>query len=136
DLYIHVGWPLYRKYGHSFEAFELVVSDPDTILDSLTREVKETGADGKEVTKVVHALSKEVKEVLISNIKRRMTPQPLKIRVKIRADVEMKCFEYDGVLHIKSAMRKAEAVGNEDCPIKIKLVAPPFYVLITQTLDK
>ncbi|GKB39318.1 eukaryotic translation initiation factor 2 subunit alpha, partial [Tanacetum coccineum] len=132
DLYIHVGWPLYRKYGHAFEAFKLVVSDPDTILDSLTREVKETGADGKEVTKVVPALSKEVKEVLISNIKRRMTPQPL----KIRADVEMKCFEYDGVLHIKSAMRKAEAVGNEDCPVKIKLVAPPSYVLITQTLDK
>nr|GEY83948.1 eukaryotic translation initiation factor 2 subunit alpha homolog [Tanacetum cinerariifolium] len=83
DLYIHVGWPLYRKYGHAFEAFKLVVSDPDTILDSLTREVKETGADGKE-----------------------------------------------------SAMRKAEAVGNEDCPVKIKLVAPPSYVLITQTLDK
>lgn len=26
-----------------------------------------------------------------------MTPQPL----KIRADVEMKCFQFDGVLHIK-----------------------------------
>ncbi|ERN07529.1 hypothetical protein AMTR_s00154p00040680 [Amborella trichopoda] len=26
-----------------------------------------------------------------------MTPQPL----KIRADIEMKCFQYDGVLHIK-----------------------------------
>nr|GEX10090.1 eukaryotic translation initiation factor 2 subunit alpha homolog [Tanacetum cinerariifolium]GEX13095.1 eukaryotic translation initiation factor 2 subunit alpha homolog [Tanacetum cinerariifolium] len=48
DLYIHVGWPLYRKYGHAFEEFKLVVSDPDTILDSLTREVIETGADGKE----------------------------------------------------------------------------------------
>lgn len=26
-----------------------------------------------------------------------MTPQPL----KIRADIEMKCFQFDGVLHIK-----------------------------------
>lgn len=26
-----------------------------------------------------------------------MTPQPL----KIRADVEMKCFQFDGVVHIK-----------------------------------
>lgn len=33
-------------------------------------------------------------------------------------------------------MRNAEAAGNEDCPVKIKLVAPPLYVLTTQTLDK
>ncbi|KAJ0954543.1 putative translation initiation factor 2, alpha subunit [Helianthus annuus] len=132
DLYIHVGWPLYRKYGHAFEAFKLVVNDPDSILNSLTREVKEIGPDGVEVTKVVPALTEEVKDSLVKNIRRRMTPQPL----KIRADIEMKCFQFDGVLHIKEAMRKAEAAGNQDCPVKIKLVAPPSYVLITQTLDK
>ena len=33
-------------------------------------------------------------------------------------------------------MRKAEAAGSEECPVKIKLVAPPLYVLTTQTLDK
>ncbi|KAJ9153443.1 hypothetical protein P3X46_026881 [Hevea brasiliensis] len=33
-------------------------------------------------------------------------------------------------------MRKAEAAGNKGCPVKIKLVAPPLYVLTTQTLDK
>lgn len=37
---------------------------------------------------------------------------------------------------MQEAMRKAEAVGNDDCPVKIKLVAPPLYVLTTQTLDK
>ncbi|KAL2248943.1 eukaryotic translation initiation factor 2 subunit alpha homolog [Sesamum indicum] len=132
DLYIHVGWPLYRKYGHAFEAFKLIVNDPDSVLDSLTREVKEVGPDGQEVTKVVPALSEEVKDALVKNIRRRMTPQPL----KIRADIEMKCFQFDGVLHIKEAMRKAEAAGNKDCPVKIKLVAPPAYVLNTQTLDK
>ncbi|KAL0402946.1 UNVERIFIED_CONTAM: Eukaryotic translation initiation factor 2 subunit alpha [Sesamum radiatum] len=84
------------------------------------------------VTKVVPALSEEVKDALVKNIRRRMTPQPL----KIRADIEMKCFQFDGVLHIKEAMRKAEAAGNKDCPVKIKLVAPPAYVLNTQTLDK
>ncbi|KAJ6805177.1 eukaryotic translation initiation factor 2 subunit alpha-like protein [Iris pallida] len=47
----------------------------------------------------------------------------------------MKCFQFDGVIHIKEAMKKAEASGNEDCPVKIKLVAP-LYVLTTQTLDK
>lgn len=33
-------------------------------------------------------------------------------------------------------MRKAEAAGNEECPVKIKYVAAPHYVLTTQTLDK
>ena len=33
-------------------------------------------------------------------------------------------------------MRRAQAAGNNDCPVKIKLVAPPLYVLTTQTLDK
>ncbi|KAL3521250.1 hypothetical protein ACH5RR_019399 [Cinchona calisaya] len=132
DLYIHVSWPLYRKYGHAFEAFKLIVNDPDSILNSLTREVKEVGPDGQEVKKVIPAISEEVKDALVTNIRRRMTPQPL----KIRADIEMKCFQFDGVLHIKEAMRKAEAAGNKDCPVKIKLVAPPAYVLNTQTLDK
>ncbi|KAH6790424.1 Eukaryotic translation initiation factor 2 subunit 1 [Perilla frutescens var. frutescens] len=132
DLYIHVGWPLYRKYGHAFEAFKLIVNDPDTLLDSLTREVKEVGPNGEEVTKLVSAISEEVKDALVKNIRRRMTPQPL----KIRADIEMKCFQFDGVLHIKEAMRKAEAAGNDDCPVKMKLVAAPAYVLNTQTLDK
>ncbi|CAA0836630.1 Eukaryotic translation initiation factor 2 subunit 1 [Striga hermonthica] len=132
DLYIHVGWPLYRKYGHAFEAFKLIVNDPDSVLDSLTREIKEVGPDGQEVKKVVPAITDEVKDALVKNIRRRMTPQPL----KIRADIEMKCFQFDGVLHIKEAMRKAESAGNKDCPVKIKLVAPPAYVLNTQTLDK
>ncbi|KAJ6900103.1 hypothetical protein NC652_026291 [Populus alba x Populus x berolinensis] len=132
ELYVNIGWPLYRKYGHAFEAFKIMVNDPDSVLDPLTREVKETGPDGQEVTKVVPAVSEEIKEALIRNIRRRMTPQPL----KIRADIEMKCFQFDGVLHIKDAMRKAEATGNADCPVKIKLVAPPLYVLTTQTLDK
>ncbi|ERM98677.1 hypothetical protein AMTRI_Chr05g66790 [Amborella trichopoda] len=132
DLYIHVGWPLYRKYGHAFEAFKVIVTDPDSVLNSLTREVREIGPDGQEVTRVVPAMTEQVKDALVRNIRRRMTPQPL----KIRADIEMKCFQYDGVLHIKEAMRKAEAAGNNDCPVKIKLVAPPLYVLTTQTLDK
>jgi len=37
---------------------------------------------------------------------------------------------------MQEAMRRAEAAGNDDCPVKIKLVAPPLYVLTTQTLDK
>lgn len=36
----------------------------------------------------------------------------------------------------QDAMRTAEGAGSEDCPVKMKLLAPPLYVLTTQTLDK
>ncbi|KAI7755360.1 hypothetical protein M8C21_004300 [Ambrosia artemisiifolia] len=133
DLYIHVGWPLYRKYGHAFEAFKVIVNDPDSVLKPLTQELTEFAPDGRrEVTKVVPAISGDVIEALVRIIKIRMIPHP----VKIRADIEMECVHYDGILHIKEAMRKAEAAGTKDCPVKIRLVAPPSYVLDTQTLDK
>lgn len=50
-----------------------------------------------QVTKTVPAMTEPVKDALVKNIRRRMTPQPL----KIRADIELKCFQFDGVLHIK-----------------------------------
>lgn len=49
------------------------------------------------MTKVVPAVTEEVKDALVKNIRRRMTPQPM----KIRADIELKCFQFDGVVHIK-----------------------------------
>ncbi|KAL0323455.1 UNVERIFIED_CONTAM: Eukaryotic translation initiation factor 2 subunit alpha [Sesamum angustifolium] len=108
ELYVHVGWPLYRKYGHAFEAFKLIVSDPDSVLSSLTLEV----------IKVVPAISDEVKQALVENIQRRVMPQA----VKVRAEVEIKCFELDGFFTLS--------------PVKMSLVGPPLYVLNTQTLNK
>lgn len=43
---------------------------------------------------------------------------------------------YNNILNLQEAMKKAEAEGSDDCPVKIKLVAPPLYVLTTHTLDK
>lgn len=37
---------------------------------------------------------------------------------------------------MQDAMRAAGKSGTEDCPVQMKLVAPPLYVLTTQTLDK
>ena len=33
--------------------------------------------------------------------------------------------------HAQDAMRAAEKKSTEDCPVKMKLVAPPLYVLTT-----
>jgi len=124
QLYADVGWPLYKKYGHCFDAFKVMVQDTERILNELAK----VDADGN----TVPAMEPHVSEALIKNIKRRMTPQPL----KIRADVELTCFQYDGVIHIKDAMRAAEKCSTEECQVKVMLVASPLYTLTTHTLDK
>ncbi|BDA46886.1 Eukaryotic translation initiation factor 2 subunit 1 [Coccomyxa sp. Obi] len=124
ELYKSVAWPLYKAYGHAFDAFKTMVQDPDAIF----RKLQDDFNDGKPI----EVLTPAVKEAIVKNIKRRMTPQPL----KIRADVELTCYSYDGVLHIQDAMRAAEKKSTEDCPVKMKLVAPPLYVLTTNTLEK
>ena len=170
----------------SFRAVQTMVSDPDTVLLKLQNDFN----DGKPI----EVLTEGVREAIIKNVKRRMTPQPL----KIRADVELTCFSYDGVLHVQvrlhvlkcwhrgsgisipigpcsavrlahvgaaqdaraaalqslsssirksshsttndqvcsvagvqEAMRAAEKRSTEECPVKMKLVAPPLYVLTT-----
>lgn len=77
-------------------------------------------------------VDENVRRELEANIARRLTPQP----VKVRADVEVSCFGYDGIDAIKNALRAGESVSTEAIPIKIKLVAPPLYVLVTHTTDK
>lgn len=69
---------------------------------------------------------------LHANIARRLTPQP----VKIRADIEATCFSYAGIDAIRSALGKGEALSTEQIPIKIRLVAPPLYVVVSNATDK
>lgn len=70
-----------------------------------------------------------VKDELISHINKRLTPPP----TKVRADIEVTCFGYDGIDAVKDALRAAEAVSPQ---VKVKLVAPPLYVLTNHCLDK
>lgn len=65
-------------------------------------------------------------------IGRRLTPKP----VKVRADVEVKCFAYQGIEAIKKALAAGEACSTDDVAIKIRLVAPPLYVMSTTSTDK
>ena len=76
-------------YGHAFEAFKTIVTDPDQVFNRLQDETN----GGQPI----EALNDAVKEGITKNVRRRMTPQP----IKIRADVELTCFAYDGVLHIQ-----------------------------------
>lgn len=73
-----------------------------------------------------------IKDELHSYISKRLTPQP----TKVRSDVEVTCFGYDGIDAVKDALRQAEAKNTTDTQVKVKLVSPPLYVLTCQTLDK
>ncbi len=78
--------------------------------------------------------SEVVKNELQSYISKRLTPQP----TKVRADVEVTCFSYEGIDAVKNALRAAEALNSQipEGPVKVKLVSPPLYVLTSQCLEK
>eukprot|EP00965_Chrysotila_dentata_P042143 1397951-Pleurochrysis_carterae.AAC.10 len=65
-----------------------------------------------------------------------MLKQQLLRDVSVRADIEVTCFHYEGVNAIKRSLLKGVALGTEDLPVKIKLVAPPLYVMLCSSLDK
>jgi len=116
QLYSLTAWPLYRKYGHAYEAFRLAISEPDTIFNE----------------EIMPSLDPALRTAMLTDIAKRLTPTA----VKVRADIEVTCFKYEGINAIKGALLKGVAMGTEDLPIKIKLVAPPLYVMLCSSLDK
>lgn len=68
--------------------------------------------------------SEAVAEELKSYIGRKLTPQP----TKVRADIEVTCFSYEGIDAIKAALRTAEARNTAETQVKCRLVSPPLYV--------
>lgn len=80
----------------------------------------------------VEFVNENVKKELTQYIAKRLTPQP----TKVRADIEVTCFGYDGIDAVKNALRTAEEANTPEAQIKVKLVAPPLYVLTSQCLDK
>jgi translation initiation factor 2 subunit 1 len=126
DLYERVAWPLYKKfkieshneddkkveYVHCFDVFKMGITD-ESVFESLD-------------------ITPEILSALRTHIRRRLTPQP----IKIRADIEVTCFTYEGIEAIRSALKAAQDVGSEEVPVKVKLIAPPMYVMTTSTLDK
>lgn len=106
-----------RKFGHSYDAFKLAVTESDAVFG---------------IPEIKDKLDPMVLKELQANIARRLTPQP----VKIRSDVEVTCFGYEGIDAIRRALAKAEALSTDVVPIRVKLVAPPLYVLVSHSTDK
>jgi len=113
DLYQAIGWPLNKEYGNALDAFKMSITNPD-IWSKITFP------------------SEVVKQELLSYIGKRLTPQP----TKVRADIDVTCFGYEGIDAVKNALRAAEAQNTPETQVKVKLVSPPLYVLTSQCLDK
>ena len=73
-----------------------------------------------------------MKKVLLDNIQLKLTQQA----VKIRADIEVACYTYEGIDAVKDALRAGIACSTDVVPIKINLIAPPLYVMTTSTPEK
>ena len=116
ELYKQTAWPLYKKYGHAYDAFRIAITEPDSIFNEET----------------MPNLDPAIRASLLSDIARRLTPAA----VKIRADIEVTCFHYEGINAIRRALLKGKEVSTDELPVSMKLVAPPLYVLLCTCHDK
>jgi len=115
DLYKQTAWHFEaktKKKGSSYDWFKQAVQDP-SLLDECN-------------------LDEKIKKVLLEQINIKLTQQA----VKIRADIEVSCYTYEGIDAVKDALRAGIACSTEVVPIRINLIAPPLYVMTTSTTEK
>jgi len=115
DLYERTAWHFDRKYKKKaacYDIFKKAITDP-SVLDECDID------DG-------------TKQKFLEDIRKRLTPQA----VKIRSDIEVSCFTYEGIDAVKAALVEGLKCSSDDLPIKINLIAPPQYVVTTSTLER
>ncbi|GAM22725.1 hypothetical protein SAMD00019534_059000, partial [Acytostelium subglobosum LB1] len=127
QLYNQFGWALYTKYGHAYDAFRLAITEPAVF-------------DGFDI-------KPDQMKLLMEIIAHKLKPQPL----KIRADFEMTCFDYEGIDAIKDSVHAAQNFAVQNIPklpenaseaekafgvVTVTLIAPPLYVMVGTFDDK
>ncbi|TKR93419.1 hypothetical protein L596_007880 [Steinernema carpocapsae] len=115
DLYERTAWYFdkkLKKKAAAYDIFKKAIIDP-TVLDECD-------------------ITPEVKEKLLEDIRKRLTPQA----VKIRGEIEVSCFAYEGIEAVKSALIAGQKCSTEEMPIEIKLIAAPLFVVTTQTMER
>jgi len=115
ELYQKTAWYFEEKHKNktaSYDIFKQSVLEP-SLLDECQ-------------------LDENTKNVLLTNIKRKLTSQAM----KIRADIECACYGYEGIDAVKQALFAGLDASTEEIPIKINLIAPPLYVITTSTPEK
>ncbi|KLO13718.1 eukaryotic translation initiation factor 2 subunit alpha [Schizopora paradoxa] len=114
QLYEQIAWPLGRQYGHPHAAFKLMLSDSDAVFGSLPVQPSP-------------AIIRQLK----TTIGRKLAPKATRAHAK----VDVSCYTRAGIDAIKRALRAGEKVGTDAVPIKARVIAPPRYMLETNTMD-
>lgn len=107
QLYEQFGWDLYDKCGfeHAFDAFRVAMTEPELVFSKVN-------------------ITPEQQKVLLEIIHKKMTSNPLKIRV----DFALTCTTFEGVDVIKEALLSAKhAVNVDGWKLEFKMIAPPLY---------
>lgn len=113
ELYETIVFPLSElKYAHSLDALALSLND-EKIIDDLN-------------------LEKDVKEALIAEVKRRLTPPQLKIQYEI----EVKCYSFNGIKAIKDALDAGKKLSKSRFEIKFMIIGSPLYLGLLSCTDK
>ncbi|VDD90939.1 unnamed protein product [Enterobius vermicularis] len=115
DLYERTAWYFdkkLKKKAAAFDIFKKAISDPSVLNEC--------------------DISEEIRQKLLQDIRKRLTPQA----VKIRADIEVSCFAYDGIDAVKEALIKGQQCSTHGVPVKINLIAAPLFVVTAQTLER
>jgi translation initiation factor 2 subunit 1 len=79
-------------------------------------------------------VDENTKQILINNIRRRLTPQAVKCRAgkspscpllnllfRLFSDVEVACYGYDGVDAVKAALKEGLNGSTEEMPVKVRI---------------
>eukprot|EP00400_MALV-I_sp_L67-5_P000453 gene453-1187_t len=102
DLCERVSWPLYELYPHAYEAFKILASSQaDEVWNKLQ---EKTGEE----------LSAGLKEQIIASIKRRLTTSA----VRLRAAVDVTCYEYEGIEGVREALKAGQQCECEDAKLQ------------------
>jgi translation initiation factor 2 subunit 1 len=112
ELYKKTAWHFDEKMGKkaaSSEIFKKALTDP-TVFDECD-------------------ISEEIKNKLLDEIKKKLTPQAL----KIRSDIEVTCFNIEGIEAVKAALLKGKKHSTELMPIEVSIEK---FVYLTFYLDQ
>nr|WCZ58618.1 translation initiation factor 2 subunit alpha [Andalucia godoyi] len=113
----HVSWPLYEhpKFANldcpAYRAFEYSVAHPEEVF----------------TPQLCQSIPDEVIEYIKADIGRKLKAQP----IRLRADMNLTCFSFDGIEAIRYALIRGEELANKISPgsVKICLTAPPLYAV-------
>jgi len=112
-LYEDIGWPLYEKFGHAYDAFKISLVDPEKVFKDIT-------------------MNEEVQKKLFDVIKLKLAPQAM----EIRADFEMTCYTAEGIDGIKDALREGLKKATPQVNLQLKVKSAPIYMAFATTREK